>query len=296
MKGGLDAGIERLYQLPLEDFTAARNALAKGAGTRAADVRALVKPPLAAWAVNQIYWRRRAVYDALIHAAEEMRRAHAAVLAGRAADVRAAGKAHDARVAEALDAALEILGDAGHPATDATRQALSTTLRALPADEESGQLARTLQPGGFEALAGLSIKGARPPALKPTAKSSSTPAPAAKSSAPSARETKALAKAREAVASAARALKLAEHAAQREEFERARAAREEETATKAVAAGRKSLEDAQSELRDAEAAAETAAKKKASAQRRAEQAEAAVDAARAKLSTAQQAFDAAGKP
>src|SRR3954451_19713893 len=52
---GLEQEIERLYQLPLEEFTPARNALAKGS-TEAARIRALAKPPIGAWAVNQLYW------------------------------------------------------------------------------------------------------------------------------------------------------------------------------------------------------------------------------------------------
>ena len=54
-----------------------------------------------------------------------------------------------------------MLQEGGHPATDATRQAILTTLRALPSDEPAGRLTRALQPGGFEMLAGLSIGGGR---------------------------------------------------------------------------------------------------------------------------------------
>ena len=77
-----------------------------------------------------------------------------AVLAGRGGDVRAAGAAHDAAVRDALKATLAQLATAGHPVTDATRQAIVNTLRALPAEETPGRLTRALQPGGFEMLAG----------------------------------------------------------------------------------------------------------------------------------------------
>ncbi len=56
--------IDDLFQLPLTEYTAARNALAaslKAAG-RAKDamaVKALPRPPLSAWTVNQLYWRHR---------------------------------------------------------------------------------------------------------------------------------------------------------------------------------------------------------------------------------------------
>ena len=66
---GLDSEIARLYQLPLADFTSARNALAKQAGARAPEVRALQKPPVAAWAINQLFWQTAMTYDRLIGAA-----------------------------------------------------------------------------------------------------------------------------------------------------------------------------------------------------------------------------------
>ena len=94
----LDAEIDRLYQLPLDEFTPARNALAKGAGGEAARVRALSKPPVAAWAVNQLYWRKTEVWNALLAAAENAHRVQRAVLAGRAGDVRAASKVHDGTI------------------------------------------------------------------------------------------------------------------------------------------------------------------------------------------------------
>jgi hypothetical protein len=292
MKGGIDADIEKLYQGPLDDFTAARNLLAKGAGKRAAEVRALVKPAVPAWAVNQVYWRRRPIYDALMHAAQDARKAHAAVLAGRGGDVRAAGKEHDARVSAALDAALGLLREGGHPQTDATRQAIVTTLRALPGDEPPGMLTKPLQPGGFEALAGLSIRGAKAPvALKPAPKPAAKPEKDEPAQKRSARDEKAIAKARDVVASAARALKQAETAAQREEFERARTAREAEKADKAVTAARKAVEEAEAELEEAQAAAESAVKKKDAAERRSRGADESVDAARSTLDAAQQALD-----
>ena len=48
----LEREIDKLYRLPLDEFTSARNALAKTAGTDGASVKGLQKPPIAAWAVN----------------------------------------------------------------------------------------------------------------------------------------------------------------------------------------------------------------------------------------------------
>jgi hypothetical protein len=288
---GLDAEIDRLYQLPLAEFTTARNALAKQSGKRSAEIKALAKPPVAAWAVNQLFWRRRPDYDALLEAAQQLRKAHAAVLGGKTADVRTAGKLHEERVTAALDAVLEILNEAGHSPGDTMRQPILTTLRALPADDPPGRLTRTLQPGGFEALAGLSIRGVKVPQPAP-ATTPAKPASAPPHGKMSARDAKALAKARELVAAATRALKQAEHGAQREEFERARAARDADQAARAAAKAREALEEAEGAVRSADAADAAARRKKEVAERRAQQAEEAVDASRSRLETAQKELDA----
>ena len=143
----IESEIDRLYQLGPDEFTAARNTLAKTAGTDAAAIKRLTKPPIAAWAVNQVYWQHRDVYDALVTAAKELRQTHKAILAGRTGDLRSAGKAHEAAVDQAMKAALSTLAANGHPATDTTRQAIATTLRALPTDDPPGRLSTTLQPG-----------------------------------------------------------------------------------------------------------------------------------------------------
>lgn len=302
----LDEEIDRLYQLPLEEFTAARNALAKSGG--GAEVRTLAKPPVAAWAVNQLYWQKRDQYDELIAASEEARKTQKAVLAGRSGDLRSAGRAHDAAVDKALKATLAILDDAGQPATDATRQAIVTTLRALPSTEPPGRLTRALQPGGFEMLAGLSIAGGgRVPAAKPAAtkggKPSGTAARASKdraepgasakkpTAAQAAASAKAVARAKEAVASATRDLRQAEHAAQREAFEAARAAREAEKAAKQVAQARAEFEAAREALEAAEADVPATERAREATARRAEKAEQAAEAARARLETAQAELD-----
>src|SRR5947208_1772554 len=253
----LDAEIDRLYQLPLDEFTPARNALAKGAGAESPRIKALAKPPVAAWAVNQLYWRNVDVWNALIEAAENARRAHKAVLSGRAGDVRAASKVHDDAVEEALRTTLALVANAGHPASDATKHAIATTLRALPGDEPPGRLTHVLQPGGFEVLTGVSL--ARGAAAKP-----SKPAPArdtrsaTRLPSPPKVDAKALTRAREAAAAAARALRDAEQAAHRAEFEMVRTTRDEDRAAKAVEDAREAVREATSELERAERAAKAA--------------------------------------
>jgi len=274
---GLDSEIANLYQLPLAEFTSARNALAKQAGSRASEIRALQKPPVAAWAINQLFSRDRDTYDRLIGASGDLRAAHAAVLAGKHGDVRSAGKSHEEAIDSALKATVAILSDAGQPVTDATRQAIATTLRALPGVEPPGQLTKTLQPGGFEMLAGLPVqnKTGRPTVVpKPaSAPPPSQSAPVKKADAVAERRAK------EAAAEAERQVRLAEHAMRREEFEAARAAREAEKADKAVDAAREAVKEAQEMLADAERAAEQAVKSKEAAEKRARAADEAVKAA-----------------
>jgi hypothetical protein len=282
---GVDAEIDRLYQLPLDEFTGERNGLAKRAGADGPRVRDLSKPPVPAWAVNQLYWQNRGEWDALVAASENLRRAHKAVLAGRHGDVRAAGKVHDEAVESAMKATFEIVARSPHPLTDTTRQGIANTLRALPApDVQPGRLAKTLQPGGFEMLAGLTIGHVRNASIRHAGNAASR---AAKSAAPQARArepqskavAQAVAAARQEVASSEHAQRDAEQALRREEFESARATREERRAADAVEKARAAVEEVKAELERAEASLREAREKREESERGIPKARAAVTAA-----------------
>jgi hypothetical protein len=256
-----ESDIDRLYQLPLDEFTAARNALAKNAGADAASIRQLAKPPLAAWAVNQLYWRDRDVYGALVASSEELRRTNKLVLGGRAGDLRAAGRVHDQALDRALKATMAIVADSGHPASDATRQAILSTLRALPSGEAPGRLSATLQPGGFEMLAGFPIAKGGPKSKAGVAAGARTSAaqPRPREEQPAKKkDARAEARALKEAAAAAEALRKAEQAARREEFERARAVREADKAQREVERAREAMDRAREELEAAERAAKAA--------------------------------------
>jgi hypothetical protein len=286
----IDEQIDQLYQLPLDAFTAARNALAKTAGPAAADVKSLAKPPIAAWAINQVYWRGRPAFHALMASAAALRAAHTAVTSGKRGDLRAASEAHEAALEAVLKAALAVLKDAGHPPTDATKQAIANTLRALPASTEPpGRLTEVLQPTGFELLAGLQLaassgrgsaapKAAPPPAPKP--------APRTKDAA----HERAVARAKDAVAAAQRTERTADEAARRDEFEAAKATRDAERAAAALAKARAAFEDAQEALAIAERAADESARKRDAAARRVRESATALAAAKVKTETAQAAL------
>ena len=175
--------INRLYQLPLAEFTSAKNALAKRATP--ADklhINLAHKPTVPAWAVNQLFWRKRKVFDRLLDSAKRLRVEHGRQLSGRQADVASADRAHQEMLKTAADEIRQILADAGEADSPQTMSAVLETLQGLPGRDDYGRLAKPLKPQGFEALAGL-VKGgatvARLTAVKPAAPPSKATAAAA---------------------------------------------------------------------------------------------------------------------
>jgi hypothetical protein len=152
---------DELFGLPPEEFVAARDDLARrlrreGDAEAAARVKALRRPPLSAWAVNRLAREQAAALDPLLAAGERLRAAHQAALAGEgAAELRTAAKAEREAVAGLVETALELLREAGHPATDATRDRVAATLHAAAASPEAAELVRhgrltaDLDPSGF---------------------------------------------------------------------------------------------------------------------------------------------------
>jgi hypothetical protein len=158
--------IDALFQLPLTEFTAARNALAgrlkkAGQAEAAERVKGMPKPPATAWTVNQLYWRHAAGIEALLDVGERFRKAQAAQLAGKNADLRTVLNERREALSELMKRATDILKDAGHAVSpDATRR-VATTLESLATwgkaegAPQPGRLTEDLDPPGFEALAAL---------------------------------------------------------------------------------------------------------------------------------------------
>lgn len=167
-----DQQIDELYQLPLDEFTAARNALAKESG--AAAVKKLEKPNLAAWAVNQLYWRERKLYDEVVKTSGQMRTAYKQMLAGKSADVRAAEVFHTEAMRKAKEAIRRILEEAGNKGADAILTPVSETLDALPTEDAPGRLTKPLRRTGFEALQGVTIAARPRPAVEPKSEAKKT--------------------------------------------------------------------------------------------------------------------------
>lgn len=257
MASDLDQQIDQLYQLPLEEFTAARNALAKSSGT--SDIRKLEKPNLAAWTVNQLYWRDRKAYDEVINAAERMRAVYKQMLAGKAADVRGAEEIHQEALKQAKQAARRILEEGGHPNPDTVMMPVAETLDALPGEEPPGRLTKPLRRMGFNVLEGIPISAKAGP-VKPRAEK--TAAPPKEQTAKERRASEA--EEREAAMTRER-LRFAE-AAERE------AEASLERATRAVERAERTRERIEREFKDAAEAERSALKERAAAEKALEKA------------------------
>jgi hypothetical protein len=163
--------VDDLYGLPLERFVPERTALARelragGQRDQAADVAALRKPSVAAWAVNRLVRTQRRALDDLFDAGDALRETQAELLAGRG-DARALRGAAE-REREAVDilmqAARGLLTSDGHTSTPATLELVAGTLRAAALGDDAreqvraGRLERELKHVGF----GDGLSGAAP--------------------------------------------------------------------------------------------------------------------------------------
>jgi hypothetical protein len=167
----LDQRIDALYQLPLGDFTTARNALAKTlTGGAAQSVRALKKPAVVPWAVNQVFWQARPLHDRLFAQGRALRAAMLAALTGQKADVQAATEAHRQTVAAAVHRATHLAAAAGlHPAAERLGRLFEALSLAADHPAAPGRLTDIVQPLGFETLAGVTIAENVTPFHPPTA-------------------------------------------------------------------------------------------------------------------------------
>src|SRR5262249_40237814 len=117
----IDDEIDALFKLPLAEFIGARKTLAarlkkEGRADEADRVKALSKPSISVWAVNQLYWRHRDEFEQLIAAGQRFRRAHA-TRAGKAGELNEALAARREALNHLSELASGLLRDAGHSPT-----------------------------------------------------------------------------------------------------------------------------------------------------------------------------------
>jgi hypothetical protein len=163
----LDAELDRLYGLPLDEFTAARNELATrlrkaGQAEAAESVRALRKPSVAVWTVNQVARRHPGEIAELVDSGNRVRDAQAKALRGTGAeDVREATAAERASLRKVTRLAEGMLNEEGRPATAATLERVASTLRAAAVEPDAaalltaGRLPDEVESSGFAALAAM---------------------------------------------------------------------------------------------------------------------------------------------
>jgi hypothetical protein len=168
MDAGTEEALDRLYAAPPDRFTAERDALAKSLKTSdkaaAAAVKALRRPPVTAWALNQVARNHADDLSALFEADAELNRSQREG-AGREA-LAEAGRARREIIGRLVAAATRTLAEAGHSDSPANRDRIARTLAAVAMDPEGrdalarGRLTGDLTPGsswetGFAAEPGL---------------------------------------------------------------------------------------------------------------------------------------------
>jgi hypothetical protein len=146
-----DDAVGALYRARHDMFVRERKRLsaeleAGGDEAGAAHLAKLGRPPISAWAVNQLWWQARPEFDELLRAAERLREAD-----------RAAAVAHREALAKLRARAAALLGEAGHAATEATLRRVTTTLSAVAAaggfePDPPGALTSDRDPPGFDAV------------------------------------------------------------------------------------------------------------------------------------------------
>lgn len=145
-----------LYGLPRERFVTERQALARrlreaGDGERAAAVRALRRPSVALWAVNQLATRERTLLARFLSDAEQVVRGLREVLGGGRTEPykRATTRERDELV-RLTDAALEVAQEAGHRRTAALERKVTELLVGAARSDETRA---ALQAGAFDGTA-----------------------------------------------------------------------------------------------------------------------------------------------
>ncbi|MEU8178523.1 hypothetical protein AB0C14_37140 [Microbispora hainanensis] len=290
-----DEVADRLYGMVPEEFTSARDALAKevkaaGDAALAKRIKALRKPTVVAWAVNRTARERSEELERLLDLGRRLRDAWRAQDADALAE---AGRERTPLVARLVRSVREEAEAAGHPLAPAADLEIEQTLDAAVVDEDAaeqvrlGRLTRPLSYSGFTPAPVVR------PAPEPAARAKPAP-PAPKAGHDEAeRERREAERERrikeleDALAETERAAREAERgradwAAERTEAEREHERRtaKVETLTAKLARAKEKLKSAEHRLevvRREEANAERAAR---SARRRADQARAALDEAR----------------
>src|SRR4029450_8470746 len=129
-----------LYGLPFDEFTKARDELAKelrkaGKKEAADEVKAFRKPSVSAWVVNQLARRHPQEMKALVKAGDDLRKAQRGAVSGRDPEkLREATRSHRDRLDDLTSLARHELDAGGQ-----TLQRVAQTLRAGSIDKQASK-------------------------------------------------------------------------------------------------------------------------------------------------------------
>ena len=180
----LEAELDGLYALPPEDFTRARNDLARrlkqaGQNAVAARVKELRKPTVALWAVNQLARSNPKGVRALLDTGDRLRAAQEQALGGgESAELRAATAEERKLLRELTHQSEAQLRETGH---SSAAERIARVLRAAAVDPDArellaqGRLSEELESTGFGAFAGMEV----PARAERAQRKPDTPSPAA---------------------------------------------------------------------------------------------------------------------
>jgi len=171
-----DNDVDGLFKLPLNEFIGARKTLAarlkqSGQGSEAEFVKALIKPSITAWAVNQLYWMHREEFGRLIETGQRFRQAQTSRAAGKITDMRVSLEERREALSDLARLAEALLREAGNNPSPDTIRRITTTLEAmsayasLPDNLQPGRLTQDVDPPGFDSLASF-VPGAAMPARR----------------------------------------------------------------------------------------------------------------------------------
>ena len=146
-------GADDLYALDFGEFTAGRNALAKrlksqGRVEEAQQVEALRKPPLTAWALNQVARNHEKLVEEVLHSGRQLHDAMSQTFEGDRAGFAVAREAERSAIEAGAEAGAQYLAAAGHRPGEDARQKMTETLRSATIDDDTANL---LQRGVLDA-------------------------------------------------------------------------------------------------------------------------------------------------
>jgi hypothetical protein len=169
MTASLDDELDQLFTRSPGEFVAARDDLAKqlkqeGRDADAATVKALRRPTVAAWAVNEVARRAPGDVQELLDAGAALRTAQRRIVSGGSSDaLRDASARRRKAVAALTKQASRLLAGEGHSSAGAL-EAVTATFEAASIDDEAaeavraGRLSKELPaPLGFGEVTGLEV-------------------------------------------------------------------------------------------------------------------------------------------